>query len=107
MSSNNCTKTVTKSCTIGTSGLNCTITATTKCDVENKNSRTPRTNDFFSPSLGIENYSSYSSSSRESLMGAPLTLRESFPTLRPDVYQSLLETRKNHDDLIRGFGPKW
>ena len=103
MSSNNCTKTVTKSCTIGTSGLNCTITGTTKCDIENKNSRTPRTTDFFTPSLGSE----VSSSSRESLMGAPLTLRESFPTLRPDVYQSLLETRKNHDDLMRGFGTKW
>ena len=106
MSSNNCTKTITKSCTIGTSGLNCTITGTTKCDIENKNSRTPRTTDFFTPSLGSEVSSSYSTL-RENLMGGPLTLRESSLNLLPDVYQGLLETRKNHDDLIRGFGPKW
>lgn len=107
MSSNNCTKTVTKSCTIGTSGLNCTITATTKCDVENKNSRTPRTNDFFSPSLGgIDSTHNSISSFRESLSGS-FTLRENTPSLITDVYQGWLELKKNHDDLIRGFGPKW
>lgn len=107
MSSNNCTKTVTKSCTIGTSGLNCTITATTKCDVENKNCRTPRTNDFFSPSLGgIDSTHHSISSFRESLSGS-FTLRENTPSLGTDVYQGWLELKKLNEDIMREFGPKW
>jgi len=107
MSSNNCTKTVTKSCTIGTSGLNCTITVTTKCDVENKNSRTPRTNDFFSPSLGgIDSTHNSISSFRESLSGS-YPFRENTPNLLPDVYQGWLELKKLNEDIMREFGPKW
>lgn len=50
MSSKNCTQTITKSCSVGTSGINCTYTNSTRCDTNSNNNRNnqPSQNDFLS-----------------------------------------------------------
>jgi len=52
MSSKNCTQTITKSCSVGTSGINCTYTNSTKCDLNNRQPQVPSSNDFFKHNMG-------------------------------------------------------